>query len=441
MARSSGTVWDEIRGGDGATVDVDPTDATILYSMSQYASSIARRKGSGGFQGLAAGLPMGAMCFTLHYQVHPTIPTTLLASCGSLWRTLTNEPPGDWRMIFPLPGTPQPRGNIVRSAVDGSADVYYAATDGGEVYAGDQGASWERVFSVFADCAGATTSITAMIVDPDDPATIYVATGREGSCRVVRLRRLQPGSLAMSNEDITMDLPAGIRVSALAVDRMNLGTIYAGTLNRGVYRGRSSAGAWRWDRYSDGLPFATAIVDLVSHPTTGVLRAGTFGRGAFAVNTDHPIGSVLAIEGIPIFVRVHDAGGFGPPTDRIDGEVVVRLDTAPRKAFGFQLRANVDEKDHAGMLALLRSAFARGRRVRIEYVRTGLRNGRAFRTAGHRLSRRRKRLLLVNSADRCVAFICSNHFVDLPVLQKRYRRFRVHEHHATFRPSSTTGVT
>jgi hypothetical protein len=59
----------------------------------------------------------------------------------------------------------------------------------------------------------------------------------------------------------------------------------------------------------------------------------------------------------------------------------VRLDTAPRKAFGFQLRANADEKDHAGMLELLWSNFAQSRRVRIEYVRTGLRNGRAFRVA------------------------------------------------------------
>ncbi len=275
--RPNGTVWDEIKGGDGATVDVDPTDATILYAMGQYASSIERRKGSGGFQSLAAGLPVGSTCFNLHYQVHPAIPTTLLASCGSLWRTLTNEPPGDWRMILPGPGSPQPAGNVVRSAVDGPADIYYAATDQGEVYAGRNGADWERVFSVSANCGGSASGITAVTVDPDEPATVYVASGRDGSCRVVRLRRVQPGSLAMSNEDITADLPTGIRPSALAVDRMNPGTIYAGTRNRAVYRGRLSAGSatWRWDRFSDGLPFAAGVVDLLAHPTTGVLRAGT----------------------------------------------------------------------------------------------------------------------------------------------------------------------
>jgi hypothetical protein len=34
------TVWTSIRGGDGATVDIDPTDAKIQYSMGQYATSI-----------------------------------------------------------------------------------------------------------------------------------------------------------------------------------------------------------------------------------------------------------------------------------------------------------------------------------------------------------------------------------------------------------------
>ena len=57
--------------------------------------------------------------------------------------------------------------------------MYYAATNQGEVYAGEHGAEWERVFSVSADCGGGATGITAVIVDPDDPATVYVATGRD----------------------------------------------------------------------------------------------------------------------------------------------------------------------------------------------------------------------------------------------------------------------
>jgi hypothetical protein len=379
--RQPGTVWDQIRGGDGATVDVDPTDAEILYSMGQYASSIERQVNGGSWQGLAAGLPMGSVCFNLHYQVHPDQPTTLLASCGTLWRTTTTQPPGNWQMIFPVPGSPTPTGNVVRSALDGRSNVYYAATDDGELYAGVDGDGWERVFDVAADCGATAAAITDVEVDLDDSAVVYLATDGDDTCRVVRLRRSDPDELAMTAQDITFDLPEEVIVSALAIDRLNPGTIYVGTTDRAVYRGRpvGAAGTWRWDRYSDGLPLATCITDLLVHPATCVLRAGTCGRGAFEVDTDDPIGSTLAIEGRVTFLRVHDAGGFGPPLDHLDGEVVVRLDVEPDKAFGFQLRPDSDEGPHGGMLDVLRSAMIGRQRVRIEYVRTGPRNGRAIR--------------------------------------------------------------
>jgi len=107
-----------------------------------------------------------------------------------------------------------------------------------------------------------------------------------------------------------------------------------------------------------------------------VIRAATVGRGAFEVNTGPPIGSILVAEGIVSSIRVHDVGsGFGPPGDVINGEVVIKLDTWPGRAFGFSLRENTDKDAHRGMLNLLRTAFKYDTRVRIDYVRTGLRNG------------------------------------------------------------------
>jgi hypothetical protein len=39
------------------------------------------------------------------------------------------------------------------------------------------------------------------------------------------------------------------------------------------------------------------------------------------------------------FLRAHDVGtGFGPPDDFIDVEAVVKLDSQPAEAYGFQLR-------------------------------------------------------------------------------------------------------
>jgi hypothetical protein len=71
--------------------------------------------------------------------------------------------------------------------------------------------------------------------------------------------------------------------------------------------------------------------------------------------------------------------GFGPPTDQIDGEVIVKFDSDPVKAFGFQLRTDNNEDDHQAMLKTLRDALRRDRIVEVEYFRTGPTTGRVVR--------------------------------------------------------------
>ena len=80
-----------------------------------------------------------------------------------------------------------------------------------------------------------------------------------------------------------------------------------------------------------------------------------------------------ATSGRLTLLRVHDVGAkFGPPEDQLDVEVVVRLDSEPRRSFGFQLRADEGRPANEGMLALLTpEAFDLERRVRIEFTRTG----------------------------------------------------------------------
>jgi hypothetical protein len=59
--------------------------------------------------------------------------------------------------------------------------------------------------------------------------------------------------------------------------------------------------------------------------------------------------------------------------------VVVQLDSQPNRSFGFQLRRDADATVHAGMLDVLRTAFNRRGRVRLDYQRTGIRNGNVTR--------------------------------------------------------------
>jgi hypothetical protein len=339
--------------------------------MFQYASSITRStNGGSSFSNFGAGLPTGAVCFNLQFLVHPTTPTTLLAACTSLWRI--TSPNGSWMSIF------TPAGDLIlRADVDSSVDLYYAGSSSGKLYAGPGGVSWQQVFA-----HPNSANFTDLRVDADAHTIVYATFGGTGAGRVYRMARSSPAPASMSASDITSNLPTGLTTNAIAVDRMAPLTIYVGT-DRGVYRGVSTnqGATWTWSSYNAGLPRAN-VTHLEVHPTQGVMRATTFGRSAYEVYTDWPIGTLAEARGAITFLRVNNVGtGYGPPSDFIDVEVVISLDELPGRGFGFQLRADSEEEARHGMLGLLRDAFARNSRVTIDYTKTGLRNGRILRVA------------------------------------------------------------
>jgi hypothetical protein len=93
--------------------------------------------------------------------------------------------------------------------------------------------------------------------------------------------------------------------------------------------------------------------------------------------------ALLESTGKITFLRVHDVGtGFGPPSDFIDVEVVVKLNTQPTSAFGFQLRDDGNRPARAGMLDLLQDAFNNNWTVTLDYnLDPGKTNGTVIRTA------------------------------------------------------------
>lgn len=93
--------------------------------------------------------------------------------------------------------------------------------------------------------------------------------------------------------------------------------------------------------------------------------------------------ALLQSTGRLTFLRVHDVGtAFGPPTDRIDVEVVMKLSSQPDRAMGFQLRNDGNRPARQGMLDLLRDAFNHNWNVTVDYnLDTGRKNGVAIRVA------------------------------------------------------------
>jgi hypothetical protein len=225
--------------------------------------------------------------------------------------------------------------------------------------------------------------VTDLEVDPDEPSVIYVTLTGPDDQRVFRLRRSSADPTeATTAKQMLPGLPSGLTVLTLAVDRMTPFTIFVGTRRGGVFRARSTnnGATWVWTAYNNGMPLGMDVSDLEVHPVTGVLSAATYGRGAFAVNTDNPLNSVLYAVGRITLLQVQNPGmGFGPPNDRLDADVVIALDSLPGRFFGFQLRNDAQRAARRGMFNLLRDAFRQGRPILIDYVRTGVRNGRILR--------------------------------------------------------------
>jgi hypothetical protein len=93
--------------------------------------------------------------------------------------------------------------------------------------------------------------------------------------------------------------------------------------------------------------------------------------------------ALLQSNGKLTFLRVHEVGSkFGPPTDQIDVEAVMKLDTEPARAMGFQVRNDGNRPARQGMLDLLRDAFSNNLKVVVDYeLAEGKNNGIAIRIA------------------------------------------------------------
>jgi len=100
------------------------------------------------------------------------------------------------------------------------------------------------------------------------------------------------------------------------------------------------------------LVIVIALMALTLLTAAGSPLPAQAGRQPALNTTDAMAGHV----GKLTMLRVHDVGtGYGNPN--MDIEVVLRLDSEPNNAYGFQLRDDANRLVRQGMLDLLRDAF------------------------------------------------------------------------------------
>ena len=147
--------------------------------------------------------------------------------------------------------------------------IYTGSRTGRAMASVNAGVNWTNITSGLPN-----RSISSITVSPTDPSLVYLTVSGYGSGHV--FRSVNGGG---SWADISSNLP-NIPVSAFLIDPLATTTFYVGS-DIGVFRSTDSGTTWT--AFNDGLP--PVAVTAFSAQASGLIQIGTYGRGAYEMQT------------------------------------------------------------------------------------------------------------------------------------------------------------
>ena len=271
--------WNEVYGGDGGEVLIDPKNTQIIYT--EYVNGAIQKSTDGGSNWSQIFNETGY--WLTPYLLDPTNDNILYTATSKIYKS--NNGGSTWHAVS---GDLDPAGDLVTtmsmSPVEDS--VIYAGISGyrgGHVPSDDHlfvsrnaGTTWTEVTANLP----AGTNFCQVTADPTQMGVAYLAVlvGGQGASTSHVLRTTDYGN-TWSGIASTTNGFANVPTKLVCVDSVS-GYIYAGTYE-GVYR--STDGGATWAIYGDGLP--NAVVDGIAiQYSSHALLVGTHGRGAWQVS-------------------------------------------------------------------------------------------------------------------------------------------------------------
>jgi len=258
----SNNQWKNFYGADGMDAAIDPNNANVRYGFIQNGGGLYITNNAGNsLQGSITGPETGNWITPLQVDSQGTI----YAGYSLLYKVAGNA--------F-VPVSSAFPGNIDVLKIDPTNDNIIYAADGSQLYRStDAGVT-------FTPIASFNRGITAIEVNANDNATVYVATSfSTGSV----LRSTNSG---ISFTNITGNLPTLSKNTLAFLPLSADNALFVGT-SVGVYRYTDALA--QWERFGNNLPNVT-IRDLEINVQDQTITAATYGRGIWqsALNSVAP---------------------------------------------------------------------------------------------------------------------------------------------------------
>jgi photosystem II stability/assembly factor-like uncharacterized protein len=271
--------WQQIYGGDGFYVLVDPSNNNYVYAEYQYGGFGRSTDGGNNFSyGLNGISGSDRFNWSTPFIIDPTNPAKLYLGSNRLYRS-TNRAVS-WTPISLDLTNGAPSGNLVYGTITtiasapSDSNVVYVGTDDGNVQVTlDGGANWTKISNSLP-----VRWVTRVAVDPYNAMTAYVTLSGYRYDEYVPhvFRTTDAGANWQSISSNLPDAP----VNDIIVDPDSAVILYVAT-DVGVFVSDSLGNNWNY--LGENLP-NSPITDLVIHNPTRTLIAATFGRSMYSID-------------------------------------------------------------------------------------------------------------------------------------------------------------
>ncbi|HEY9282012.1 MAG TPA: hypothetical protein VIP46_01030 [Pyrinomonadaceae bacterium] len=278
--------WYHVQDGDGGDCGVNYDDPYVCYH-SYYGPHIEKSEGGGAWNDWSAITPEEldeeASLFYPPLEVNGKL---VVRAATWVWLSRESGADGSWEAVeLPnLMGCPS-----AMTAPTGDR-VYVGAEFGGFYRIDWAAASGWQVTQLESPAPGFVSDI---VVDPTDAASLWCSVNVDGQGGVYHST---DGGAEW--DALSTGLPAKTAVHAIEIDPAAPATLFVGT-DVGVFRTENGGGSWA--AFGRGLP-NVLVKDVLLHPKTRLLRAGTQARGVWEIALD-----AAATPDVHIYLRDHVA--------------------------------------------------------------------------------------------------------------------------------------